>query len=88
MFPTLPCASPPGSTVNDLVVSLIGGGLRHYLEHHGELPTDSTKDLTDLNRHVPAALLAAAARMISTVDYRVLFDPPSNSACGIMRCCQ
>jgi diacylglycerol O-acyltransferase len=118
----------PGSTVNDLVVSLIGGGLRHYLDHHGELPTDSmvaampvntresgstqsgaenqislmaagigshiadpverlryvreqtsssktalegigAKDLTDVNKHVPAALLAAAGRMISTVGF-------------------
>lgn len=116
----------PGSTINDLVVTLIGGGLRHYLQHHGELPADSlismmpvntrdsgntqtgaenqitfmaaaigshiadpverlryvyehtsnsktalagigAKDLTDLNKHVPAALLAAAGKMISTV---------------------
>jgi len=118
----------PGCTINDLVVSVIGGGLRHYLEHHGELPADSmvaampvntrveggtqtgaenqitfmaaaigshiadpierlryvyehtsssktalagigAKDLTDLNKHVPAALLAAAGKMISTVGF-------------------
>lgn len=120
--------SMPGSTVNDLVVALIGGGLRHYLEHHGELPVDSlvaampvntrdsdtgktgaenqiafmaaaigshladpvdrlryvyehtsnsktalagvgAKDLTDINKHTPAALLAAAGKMISTVGF-------------------
>jgi diacylglycerol O-acyltransferase len=118
----------PGSTINDLVVAVIGGGLRHYLDHHGELPqepmvaampvntrdSDSSKtgaenqitfmaaaigshiadpverlryvhehtsnsktalagigakDLTDLNKHVPAALLAAAGKMISTVGF-------------------
>jgi diacylglycerol O-acyltransferase / wax synthase len=118
----------PGSTINDLVVSLIGGGLRYYLDHHGELPEDpmvaampvntrdsgsgktgaenqitfmaaaigshledpverlryvyehtsssktalagiGAKDLTDLNKHVPAALLAAAGKMISTVGF-------------------
>jgi WS/DGAT/MGAT family acyltransferase len=118
----------PGSTINDLVVTLIGGGLRHYLDHHGELPQDpmvaampvntrdagstqtgaenqitfmaaaigshiedpverlryvqeqtassktalsgiGAKDLTDLNKHAPAALLAAAGKMISTVGF-------------------
>ncbi len=27
-----------GATVNDVVLSLVGGALRHYLDHHGELP--------------------------------------------------
>lgn len=31
----------PGSTVNDVVVSIVGGGLRHYLELHNELPQES-----------------------------------------------
>jgi len=30
----------PGSTINDVVLCICGGGLRHYLEHHGELPTE------------------------------------------------
>jgi len=30
-----------GSTVNDVVVAIVGGGLRAYLEHHGELPEAS-----------------------------------------------
>lgn len=118
----------PGSTVNDLVVTLIGGALRHYLDHHGELPAESlvsvmpvntrgetgnqagaenqisfmaaaigsqipnpvdrlhyvyqhtsrsktalagigAKDLTDINKHIPTALLAAAGKMISTVGF-------------------
>lgn len=31
----------PGSTINDVVLAICGGGLRHYLEHHGELPQKS-----------------------------------------------
>lgn len=33
--------SVPGSTVNDVVLAVCGGALRRYLEHHGELPSDS-----------------------------------------------
>jgi WS/DGAT/MGAT family acyltransferase len=31
----------PGSTINDVILTVCGGGLRHYLTHHGELPDDS-----------------------------------------------
>jgi diacylglycerol O-acyltransferase len=121
-------ALAPGCTINDLVVTIIGGGLRKYLEHHGELPEASlvaampvntrskggtesgaenqiaimaaaigshiadpverlqyvfeqisksktalagigASDLTDINKHAPAALLAAAGKMISTVGF-------------------
>jgi len=31
----------PGSTINDVVLTICGGALRRYLEHHGELPDDS-----------------------------------------------
>ena len=31
----------PKATVNDVALALVGGGLRHYLLHHDELPTDS-----------------------------------------------
>ncbi len=31
----------PGVTINDVVLSICAGGLRRYLEHHGELPEDS-----------------------------------------------
>jgi diacylglycerol O-acyltransferase / wax synthase len=31
----------PGATVNDAILAIIGGGLRHYLEGKGELPADS-----------------------------------------------
>ncbi len=31
----------PGSTINDVVLAICGGGLRRYLQHHEELPDDS-----------------------------------------------
>jgi len=31
----------PGSTINDVILAVCGGGLRKYLQHHGELPDDS-----------------------------------------------
>ena len=31
----------PGSTINDVILAVCGGGLRKYLDHHGELPHDS-----------------------------------------------
>lgn len=30
-----------GATVNDVIITIIGGALRKYLEHHGDLPNDS-----------------------------------------------
>lgn len=31
----------PGSTINDVVLAICGGGLRRYLQHHEELPEES-----------------------------------------------
>ncbi len=31
----------PGSTINDVVLTICGGALRQYLEHHDELPRES-----------------------------------------------
>jgi len=31
----------PGATVNDVILAVVGGGLRKYLEHHLELPIDT-----------------------------------------------
>ena len=118
----------PGSTVNDVVVAMLGGALRHYLDAHEELPEESmvaampvntrpashessgaenqitfmaaaigthiadpierlhyvreqtahsktvlagigAAELTDINKHAPSALLAAAGRMVSHIGF-------------------
>lgn len=40
----------PGSTVNDVVLSVCAGGLRRYLEHHGELPAEPLRALAPVNK--------------------------------------
>ena len=39
----------PGATVNDVALAVVGGGLRSYLEHHGELPEASLRAMTPVS---------------------------------------
>ncbi len=39
----------PGCTVNDVVLSVCGGGLRYYLQHHKELPKESLMAVVPVN---------------------------------------
>ena len=115
----------PGSTINDVVVTIVSGALRRYLDHQGELPeqtlvslmpvntrpgpdvepgannitfmaaaigsdiedpvkrlafvyerTSQSKtmveaiganELTDINKHIPASLLAAAGKLVNRI---------------------
>ncbi len=45
----------PGSTINDVVLSVCGGGLRHYLQHHRELPIESLIAWVPINARRGAA---------------------------------
>ncbi|MGH0028876.1 MAG: WS/DGAT/MGAT family O-acyltransferase [Myxococcota bacterium] len=38
-----------GATVNDAIITLCGGALRRYLEHHGELPEESLWAMTPVS---------------------------------------
>ena len=38
-----------GATVNDVVITICGGALRRYLEHHGELPEESLWAMTPVS---------------------------------------
>tara|TARA_Y100000589_G_scaffold229834_1_gene217247 strand:+ start:1687 stop:3237 length:1551 start_codon:yes stop_codon:yes gene_type:complete len=113
------------STINDVVVTIVAGALRRYLDHHGELPGETmvammpvntrpgpdaepgannitfmgaaigtdivdpkerlafvqentarsksivdaigANDLTDINKHIPASLLAATGKLIARI---------------------
>jgi diacylglycerol O-acyltransferase len=39
----------PGATVNDVALTVIGGGLRAYLDAHGELPTATLRAMTPVS---------------------------------------
>ena len=41
--------SVPGATVNDAAITIVGGALRKYLEHHDELPQDSLAAMAPVN---------------------------------------
>ncbi|WP_040481848.1 WS/DGAT/MGAT family O-acyltransferase [Luminiphilus syltensis] len=39
----------PGATVNDVALTIVGGALRRYLRHHGELPESSLVAMAPVN---------------------------------------
>lgn len=41
--------SIPGATVNDVALTIVGGALRKYLDHHGELPEQSLAAMAPIN---------------------------------------
>ena len=38
-----------GATINDAVLAIVGGALRRYLDHHGELPDDQLKAMAPIS---------------------------------------
>jgi WS/DGAT/MGAT family acyltransferase len=48
--------SQPGTTVNDVVVTVCGGALRRYLESKGELPRDSLVAMAPMSVRSPDAI--------------------------------
>jgi WS/DGAT/MGAT family acyltransferase len=45
----------PGCTINDVILTVCGGALRKYLQHHGELPKDSLLAWVPINARKKAA---------------------------------
>ena len=43
--------SVPGATINDAVLTICAGGIRRYLEHHGELPEESLTAMAPISVH-------------------------------------
>lgn len=39
----------PGATINDAMLAVVGGALRRYLDHYGELPEDSLVAMAPIN---------------------------------------
>lgn len=42
-----------GATVNDVILAVVGGGLRKYLEHHLELPIDTLSAFAPISTRTP-----------------------------------
>jgi len=62
-----------GATVNDVVVSVCGGALRHYLESKGELPEESLVAMAPVSAR-PEEMREAAGNLVSTMSLPVRSD--------------
>ena len=69
----------PGATVNDVALAVIGGGLRSYLDFHGELPSVALRAMTpvsvrteaersNLGNQVSAMLVSLATDIADPVE--------------------
>ncbi len=62
-----------GATVNDVMVSVCGGALRHYLESKGELPEESLVAMAPVSVR-PEGMRKAAGNMVSTMSLPIRSD--------------
>ena len=56
----------PGATVNDVILAIVGGGLRQYLEDKGELPVDSLTAMAPISVRVEGEK-AALGNLVSAM---------------------
>lgn len=54
-------------TLNDVLLSIIGGALRHYLEEKGELPDSSLVSLVPINTRTPDQVNAKGGNNVSAM---------------------
>lgn len=64
--------SQPGTTVNDVALSIVGGALRAYLKHHDELPTRSLAAMAPVNVRTEAD--KAGGNTVSTLTVALRTD--------------
>jgi len=62
----------PGATVNDAALTIVGGALRKYLEHHGELPETSLAAMAPVN--VRTKDDATGGNIVSTLTVKLRTD--------------
>ncbi|MBT8099195.1 MAG: DUF1298 domain-containing protein, partial [Gammaproteobacteria bacterium] len=65
--------SQPGTTVNDVVVSVCGGAMRAYLEHHGELPGKSMVAMAPMSVR-SAAERTSAGNLVTAMSLPIRSD--------------
>ncbi len=65
----------PGSTINDVVLAICGGGLRAYLEHHGELPYEPLVAWVPINaRGAPSDATEAPGNRVKSMTTPIFTD--------------
>jgi WS/DGAT/MGAT family acyltransferase len=64
--------SVPGATVNDAAITIVGGALRKYLRHHGELPEQSLAAMAPVN--VRSDKDKTGGNIVSTMTVQVRSD--------------
>lgn len=61
----------PGSTVNDVVLAVTAGGLREYLESHGELPNEPLVAVAPINARSQAGEETLPGNNISAMTVKI-----------------
>src|SRR3546814_20479414 len=73
----------PGATVNDVVLTTVGGALRKYLAKHKELPKDSLVAVAPINLRGKGGKAATPGNQVSAMSVHVSTDlagPPERLA--------
>ncbi len=65
----------PGSTVNDVVLTIVGGALRRYLGDKGELPDDSLICVVPISTRVETET-GAGGNLVTMMTARLFTDEP------------
>ena len=64
-----------GATVNDVILTVVGGSLRRYLDHHGELPLDTLNAFAPISTRT-AAQKGTAGNQVAGMFVRLHTDEP------------
>ena len=65
--------SVPGATVNDVAITIVGGALRKYLNHHEELPEESLAAMAPVNLRTENEK-GTGGNIVSTMTVQVRSD--------------
>ncbi len=64
-----------GATVNDVILTVVGGALRRYLDHHGELPLDTLNAFAPISTRTEQEK-GTAGNQVSGMFVRLHTDEP------------
>ncbi len=67
-------AAVPGATVNDVVLAVIGGAMRSYLQKHKELPKATLKAVSPVNTRADKSATTTSGNNISALTFPLRTD--------------